>query len=310
MPRHVSPQAFVAMIYKAVDLGQSPRRTLLQWSVDFSAGCFSPAYVTYTTCDLDLLSLLRSTVKVTVDTYREMRRRNSCSRHELKKGFRPPPTLYMDAQLACRRCEHCLRKRAALWRARAKVELAVSTRTWFATFTVAPEHRLRVDILRQRRIVTPQTDEEVFLHRHEVLRREFTLYWKRLRRKTRVPLRYLLVAEKHKDGWPHYHALVHERGPMVTKRDLQAEWKIGFSSFKLVDLEDRDVAGYVTKYIAKQALARIRPSLRYGTPFRPSEEVKITSQRDNMDTLTRPQEFRLVNSEVCEGTGAYLPEGF
>ena len=97
------------------------------------------------------------------------------------------------------------------------------------------------------------------------------------REKSIIGLRYVLVAERHKDGWPHYHALVHERGPMVTKRELQGQWKLGFTAFKLVDMSDKAVPYYVTKYLSKQALARIRASLKYGsglnaiTPDTPSQ---------------------------------------
>lgn len=98
-----------------------------------------------------------------------------------------------------------------------------------------------------------------------MISREFTLFFKRLRKVTGAKIRYLLVAEQHKDGWPHYHALLHEKGVAVTKRQLEHEWRLGFTQFKLVPLDDPHVAGYVTKYIAKQALARIRASLRYGT---------------------------------------------
>ena len=173
-----------------------------------------------------------------------------------------PPRRYFTAALPCRHCEVCLRRRARIWRDRALHELALSSRTWFGTFTINPEHRFRFDVASGRN--GNENADDVFLSRHEQCAKALTLYFKRVRKQSRVKLRYILVAEQHGDGWPHYHALLHERGPMVTKRLLQSQWHFCFTAFKLVPLNDRNVAGYVTKYIAKQALARIRASLRYG----------------------------------------------
>ena len=94
-------------------------------------------------------------------------------------------------------------------------------------------------------------------------------------------IRYLLVVEKHKSGAPHWHLLVHERYPELQIRydwlklqprkpritewwmppQIDARWDLGFSSFKL---KPAKLAPYVTKYIAKSLLARVRASKRYG----------------------------------------------
>src|SRR5574337_324618 len=94
--------------------------------------------------------------------------------------------------------------------------------------------------------------------------REFTLYFKRLRKNTGVKLRYLLVAESHKSGLPHYHALIHEVSALgsVKKAELEGTWPWGYTQFRLV--ETTRIAGYVTKYIAKSIDARIRASINYG----------------------------------------------
>ena len=40
---------------------------------------------------------------------------------------------------------------------------------------------------------------------------EITKYFKRIRKNSDAPLRYILVQEQHKSGLPHFHALIHER---------------------------------------------------------------------------------------------------
>lgn len=194
----------------------------------------------------------------------------------VKEAFKAArtPLKYFDGEFPCRKCSVCLKRRAAHWRIRAKLETALSHRTWFATFTLNPQERFKVDIQRSGGIVRELrsigaissfiTEDQLFTDRHLVIGKLFTNYFKRLRKNTRVSPRYLLVAERHADGWPHYHALLHEREIPITKRQLEAEWKHGFTSFKLVQRDDPAVSNYVCKYIAKQALARIRASLRYG----------------------------------------------
>ena len=173
-----------------------------------------------------------------------------------------PPPIYADVWLPCRKCPNCLRARAALWRQRANNEIVLSTRTWFGTFTINPYHRFLIDTRGKR---SDAASDDNFLDRHRQISRYFTLYFKRLRKASRSKIRYMLVAEHHADGWPHYHVLVHERGKPVTKRELQGLWPYGFTHFKLIDRTDKKVPGYICKYISKQALARIRASLKYGT---------------------------------------------
>ena len=50
----------------------------------------------------------------------------------------------------------------------------------------------------------------------------------------------------------------------MTKRILEDAWKLGFTSFKLVEPAS-STASYVTKYLTKSALARVRASVHYGT---------------------------------------------
>jgi len=62
------------------------------------------------------------------------------------------------------------------------------------------------------------------------------------------------------------HVLVHEALGKVTKRELEASWRSGFSHWRLVPVGDTRAAAYVTKYLTKSALTRVRASQRYGRP--------------------------------------------
>ena len=99
--------------------------------------------------------------------------------------------------------------------------------------------------------------------------REITLWLKRMRKKS--DFRYLLVAEAHKSGAPHFHALIHEMDPLrpCRERDMRKAWRgIGFLHAKLIR-EGEDDAGrashYLTKYISKSMIRRVRASFRYGS---------------------------------------------
>lgn len=158
-----------------------------------------------------------------------------------------------------------------MWAARAKEEIRIANRTWFATLTISPQHhyemRARGLLRMESRSVDTATlsEEEVFLAEHNAISRELTLFLKRVRKVSRAKLRYLLVVERHKTGLPHYHLLIHEHGVRVTYRQLAAEWKLGFTQFKLI--EDERAAHYVAKYLGKSNDARVRASIRYGEGF-------------------------------------------
>lgn len=181
-----------------------------------------------------------------------------------------PGTASVRLWCPCRQCPPCLRYRGAQWRERATVEIIRSTRTWFATFTMSPEEHFLAWLRIQQRLrqenggcAPPLDVREEFNERCADMGKLLTNYFKRLRKTSASPIRYLLVAERHKSGYPHFHALIHEIGPPVTYRALAGEWPHGFTHFKLV--EDRALAArYVAKYISKSVLARVRASLRYG----------------------------------------------
>jgi len=175
--------------------------------------------------------------------------------------------LYADAP--CRKCPACLWARARLWRSRAVSEVRVSARTWLGTLTFGPDARY-LHVSRARELcfhngldydALDPDDQYAELHRQ--CSRELTLFVKRLRETTGAALRYLIVAEAHKDGEPHYHVLMHEPpSDAILHRQLKAAWQVGWSDWKLI----RDESGvtYATKYLTKDARARVRASVAYG----------------------------------------------
>lgn len=170
----------------------------------------------------------------------------------------------------CRRCADCLKRRRSLWAFRAQEEIAAWPRTWFATFTLAPHHHAVMRMRASVRLADRGTDLERLPDdekSYEVAaeyRKELTLYFKRLRKQSGAPLRYLLVQEQHKSGLPHFHALIHEVNPLSPLRHavLTAQWKLGYTKFKLC--EGARSAWYVAKYLAKAVENRVRASLHYG----------------------------------------------
>lgn len=170
----------------------------------------------------------------------------------------------------CRKCDPCLMHRRRLWTARAVAECAVASRTWFGTLTFAPvervKHLYRAQLRRSRQTSDPwaKADEaEQFRCIVGEAGSEVTRYLKRLRKDV-GRFRYLLVSEAHKDGFPHFHLLLHELDNVVKKRQLDEHWHQGFAKWRLVALGDPLGARYVCKYLNKSALTRVRASQRYG----------------------------------------------
>lgn len=193
----------------------------------------------------------------------------------------------------CHRCSVCLKARQKLWTARAIAECHMAERTWFGTITLRPD-AAHLALSRARALSTSRgvgfenlTPNERFGMWNRQIQVEITKYLKRLRMEALraagvadtpsvSPIRYLLVTEAHQTGVPHYHALIHETSPAIPVRKamLDSQWKLGFTQFRLVEeLHDsssnvapsgRKPAAYVCKYLAKDALARVRASTDYG----------------------------------------------
>lgn len=146
-----------------------------------------------------------------------------------------------------------------------------ATRTWFGTLTLRPElqHRAKLEaaVYVKRRGIgdfEAMSEKEQFSARHRIVSQWLTKYIKRVRKSSGAPLRYLLVAEAHQSGLPHYHMLVHESSPEhpVTERVLRLKWTLGFSRWSLANEKS---AAYVCKYLTKTAMARVRASRGYGS---------------------------------------------
>lgn len=201
----------------------------------------------------------------------------------------------------CRKCGPCLRMRSAMWRFRAQNEVKAAPRTWFVTLTLNPgshfEMQLRaITRLRERGSDwDSMTADQQFAERHHEVSIELTKWIKRVRKASGAPLRYCLVAEAHKSGLPHYHALIHEVdvNRPVRASTLRSKWGFGFSQCKLVaEGEENKSAAYVAKYLAKSAISRVRASLGYGHPL-PFETLSKHSLSHKKDvTLPDPPSKR------------------
>lgn len=180
--------------------------------------------------------------------------------------------IFFTMEVPCRKCHKCLMVRSNKWFARAAAEIAQTERTWFGTLTIDPELRTRIENICREKSAPLDfdgfDDETQFQHRHKEASPLLTSWLKRIRKESAARLRYILVAEAHKDNIPHYHCLLHETShQMVGERTLRRQWISGFSKFKLVEGGETGIAtaGYVCKYLTKSSLGRVRASLRYGT---------------------------------------------
>lgn len=178
----------------------------------------------------------------------------------------------LEIETRCRKCERCLRMRARRWYGAAKREIAASSRTWFGTLTLSPDnHHLALERARAK-LALQGVDfdclnaHDQYVERHKAIGPELTKYIKRIRKNSGAHLRYLLVAEAHESGLPHYHLLIHERplGGTVSHRILSEAWGLGFEKIRLSDPDKPSHAAYLCKYLSKSLSARVRASQGYG----------------------------------------------
>lgn len=172
-----------------------------------------------------------------------------------------------------------------MWKARALSETRIASRTWFGTLTLRPEahvtmlSRARVALGKQGIDMDALTFGEQFILHHNECSIEITKYLKRVRKETGAHFRYLLVAEHHKSGLPHYHMLVHEQDGygLVKHKALSRQWLLGFEKWRVItDLQE---ATYLCKYLSKASVARVRASRAYGTPEWHSVSVNSTPRK-------------------------------
>lgn len=291
-PKGISPERFIALCSQAVEAGARPDGYALTWLA--AGNCSAPVQVDFVStfhenfrwkkpCTIQNIVehgdyfTVRS--EVVSELMRDVRERNVIPFQR---------SLFLHVLNPCRKCEACLLARSLKWASRAFHETNAASRTWMLTMTVNPHHRMRAAITAREK-----TGVEDFSSISAVVGRWFTLYMKRLRKHARVPLRYLLAVEEHKDGFPHLHALIHERGGEVGKRLMQMQWPYGFTHCKLADAR---AARYVTKYVSKQLACRVRASQRYGRPDDIAPEIQSETSK-SQGVYIDPTTLKLVESE-------------
>lgn len=185
----------------------------------------------------------------------------------------PPATHTVVVRVRCRKCPECLDQKRRQWTARGIQEVRQSPRTWFGTLTVAPEYRFWAKARAEATCEQRRSERWPALSPSEqtkalaaILMPEVTRWLKRVRKQSKARFRYLLVCEAHADGFPHFHLLLHELDQQVSKRLLEAQWKYGFSNWRLIPPGEVRQVGYVCKYLTKSAQTRIRASRNYGQP--------------------------------------------
>lgn len=230
---------------------------------------------------------------------------------------------FTDYYVRCRRCVACRKAHAAWWFHRTNRELEASPRAWFGTLTLNPEAHaiMRARAMKRLRLDAVGWDtldpDRQFAERHKEIGRELSKWLKRVRaqagyeagRKT-VPLRYCLVAEKHKSGLPHYHVVICESEVKVPHRILREQWKLGFVKFTVVKEPSR-AAHYVSKYLSKCAEARVRASLHFGyksetitssdiEPKKSQKDFEVTCKTSGQTTTTHNDD----KGGDCDCTGS------
>lgn len=220
-------------------------------------------------------------------TCTDPRRVEIVSRRDLREDFGWDKPINTVLDVRCRKCPACLRARSRHWTLRAQEEIACSQRTWFGTLTLSEANQVkalyRAQLSASRRGIdwrypvkrscedTLQSyerrcDQDRFIRVCRAIAPEVTKWLKRVRKESGAKLRFILVAEAHKSGKPHYHCLIHEvsGSAPIRKRTLQDQWKLGFTQFRLVEEGESRAARYVCKYLTKSAKARVRASVAYG----------------------------------------------
>lgn len=177
-------------------------------------------------------------------------------------------TRYLDMDVPCRRCRVCLWKKARHWMYRSMAEIEVSPRTWLVTLTFNAQVRAWINMAAEKAVGGDAwgalSREQRTARQADQANKYVTLWMKRVRKHTGPGVRYVSVVERHKDGTPHCHLLVHEaREGQVKHKHLTSEWTYGFSNAKLVE-EGEVAAKYVAKYLAKDPISRVRASVGYG----------------------------------------------
>lgn len=160
------------------------------------------------------------------------------------------------------------------WMARAAHEQAFAKRTWFVTLTYGPNRRRAIMAMASearerncppsRRLITASGG--------------YVAKFMKTIRKRGFEVRYIFCPELHRDGFPHWHGLIHDTRGDLKWADISSAWSAGFSVVKLV--KDANALRYVTKYLSKEKHGRVRASLNYGAPVPEGEQAPGSDPAD------------------------------
>jgi hypothetical protein len=196
-----------------------------------------------------------------------------------------------DIFLPCGKCSECKSKRASEWAIRCKHEIACHDENCFITLTYDEEH----------------------LPSHLIVKDEFQKFMKKVRKKAKSKLKYIVSHEYGgKSGRPHHHVIIfgwspnHQKflmaapqsgEPLFTSTEISDLWKNGFHS---IGEANEKTAYYIAAYSLKS-------STHHVTDPDTGEYFKVS---DSMNVSTRPaigKEYFLNNIEQVLNTSTVLP---
>ena len=139
----------------------------------------------------------------------------------IREGGRPKLDPEGELKLPCGKCDECISKRSIEWATRAKHEISTHKENCFITLTYDDDHR-------------PDG----------IIKRDFQLFIKKLRKRYRKPIRYMVSYEYGtKTNLPHMHAILfgydfkdqkllkyNKGNPLFTSKHLTSLWDKGFHS--------------------------------------------------------------------------------
>lgn len=204
---------------------------------------------------------------------------------------RPSPNPEGDLLLPCGRCDECIQSRASSWATRCQHEMALHADNCFITLTY---------------------NQETVPSIHDI-KPEFQKFIKRLRKKIKKPIRYIVSHEYGSTTFrPHHHAIIFgwtpsnwvflknsptSGCPLFTSGELTQLWGLGHTS---VGVANSKTAYYIAKYALKGKKHT----------FTDPKTSEIVSISDCMDVSKRPAigvEYFLQNADQLVASGDILP---
>lgn len=209
-----------------------------------------------------------------------------------RRKHRKSAGIVLTEEYRCGKCGPCREHRRKTWMARAVVEHNRSARSWMVTFTLSPawqaELSVKADKLYRQKHANadlPTSKQERLDLKMRVLKRLIGRWLRVLAGpgSTASKRAYVLVAELHKSGEPHFHMLIHEREAGSIFRDEDCHftrrgeyfvgdesrakklWRFGFCRISMC--KDEAGAVYVMKYLAKTQTYRVAASQHYGAAW-------------------------------------------